>query len=46
MENLECLSVLLDFGFGMGAALSLKEKGYFLKEFVNQMEVRRAPDEF
>ena len=30
-ENLECLSVLLDFGSGMGAAVSLKEKGSFLR---------------
>ena len=45
-EHLECLSVLLDFGFGMGAAVSLKEKGSFLKGFVKEMEVCRGPDEF
>ena len=45
-ENDECLSVLLDFGSGMEAALSLKEKGCFLKEFVNEMKVCRGPDEF
>ena len=38
----ECLSILLNCGPGMGAAVSLKEQHICLKQFVNEMEVCRC----